>query len=86
MVAVQPEPQVLSADAAAALQTARQWIDRARGENALWTVALDSLKQAEQAAGRLDSAATLRYSRQAAEFANMGLQQKKYPLVKEPTL
>ncbi len=85
-VAVQPEVLALSQDATAALRAAHQAIEQARRENALWIVAVDALKQADRAAARLDSAATLRYAREATEFAGLGLQQKKYPLVKEPTL
>ena len=53
-------PVLLSDEAKTALQTARQRVETARAGRTLWRAALNKLAEAELAAGKRDSVATIR--------------------------
>ncbi len=56
----QTEPALLSDEATAALQSARQHVETAKATRTLWRAALDKLAEAELAAMKRDSVTTLR--------------------------
>jgi hypothetical protein len=80
------EAKQLTSAARGALQNAQLTIAWARKEGALWTRASEMLGQARDAAVRLDSEATLQFATEARQFAELGLQQKHYPPVRELTV
>lgn len=71
-----------SEEARQALAKAEADIKEAKAQRALWTTAEDALKKAQEAAAKGDSAATLKFSKAASEYARLGLMQKTYPLTK----
>ena len=73
---------VLSEEARQALAKAEADVKEAKAQKALWTTAQDSLKKAQEAAAKGDSAATLKFAKTASEHARLGLMQKTYPLTK----
>ena len=75
-------PLALSAAASEALESAEQAIATARRQKALWTRAAEALALAQGAAKRMDSDATLRLATEARELANLGIEQKSFPLLK----
>jgi hypothetical protein len=77
-----PAPLALSIAAREALASAEQAIAAARQQKALWTRAAEAFALAQGAAKRIDSDATLRLATEARELANLGIQQKSYPLLK----
>lgn len=74
------KPGQISAEAQAALDKAKADVKRAGDEDGLWTTAADSLKAAEEAAKKGDSAAVLKNAKKASEHVEIGLKQTKYPL------
>jgi len=72
----------LSEEASKALVQAEADIKAAKSRAALWTTAEDALKKAQEVAAQNDSAATLKFSKAASKFAEMGLAQKNYPSTK----
>lgn len=68
--------------ARAAVEQAERAVTRARNARALWTVAEQALGTARQALanGRYDLA--IEQARQAREFAELGIAQKDFPLVR----
>lgn len=79
----QPAPTAgpaLSDEAKAALAKAEADVKAADAKGALWTVAADALKAAQEAAKKGDSAAVIQNAKKASEFASMGIAQKSYPL------
>lgn len=73
---------VLSEEAIKSLTQAEADIKAAKSQTALWTTAEDALKKAKESAEQKDSAATLKFSKAASKYAEMGLAQKKYPSTK----
>lgn len=72
--------QALSEEAGDALAKAEADVKAAQDKKALWTTALDALKQAKAAAAQYDSAAVIRYAKVASEQAKLGIAQTQYPL------
>lgn len=73
---------VLSEEASKSLAQAEADIKAAKSQTALWTTAEDALKKAKESAAQYDSAATLKFSKTASKFAEMGIAQKNYPSTK----
>lgn len=72
----------ISDEAKNALAWAEADVKDAAKANALWTTADNALKAAKEAAAKGDSAATIKNAKTASAQAKLGLEQKKYPLVK----
>ena len=72
----------ISAEAQAALATARADVKAAKAQNALWTTAEDALAAAEAAAEKLDSATVIKQSNLASDQAKKGMAQLNYPMLK----
>lgn len=79
--AAQPAVPALSDEAKAALAKAEADVKAASAKSALWTTAEDALKAAKEAAGKGDSAGTIKSAKTASEHAKMGMDQKAYPLL-----
>ncbi len=80
-IAVQLPPPVLSADAIAALQTARQRVAHARTARTLWRSAAEKLAEAEIAAVKNDSNTTLRLSHEIVALCEKSTAQASLPPV-----
>jgi len=80
--AAQPAKVAISAEAQAALSAAQADIKEAKSKGALWTTAEAALKDAEDAAGKGDSATVLKQSKKASTLAKDGLAQLNYPVLK----
>jgi len=76
-----PEPakQALSDEAKMALSWAEADVKDAQKAGMLWTTAENALKAAKDAAGKGDSATTIKQAKLASEHAKLGQAQKKYP-------
>ena len=72
----------ISTEAANALKQARDDVKMAKSKNALWTTAADSLKDAEEAAKKGDSATVIKEAGEASYFVRKGLAQLNYPQIK----
>ena len=72
----------ISAEAEAALKKAQADVKEAKAKNALWTTAADSLKDAEAAAKKGDSATVIKESSEASYHVRKGLAQLNYPQIK----
>ncbi|MHB1215811.1 MAG: hypothetical protein ACYCY9_12575 [Thiobacillus sp.] len=72
----------ISAEAQAALDTAKADVKEAKARFALWTTADAALKKAEEAAEKGDSATVLKQSRLASDHVKKGLAQLSYPMLK----
>ena len=72
----------ISAEAAAALKQAQADVKMAKSKNALWTTAADSLKDAEAAAKKGDSATVIKEAGEASYHVRKGLAQLNYPQIK----
>ena len=72
----------ISPEAAAALKQAQADVKMAKSKNALWTTANDSLKDAEEAAKKGDSAKVIKESGEASYHVRKGLAQLNYPQIK----
>lgn len=72
----------LNDEAKNALAWAEADVKDAGKAGALWTTAESALKAAKEAAAKGDSAATIKSAKNASAQAKLGLEQKKYPLVK----
>lgn len=73
-----PKPQ-LTDEAKNALAQAEADVKAAQEKDALWTTARDALKQAKEAAKKMDSAAVIKNSKVASEHAKLGIAQTQYP-------
>ncbi len=69
-------------DARIAVAHAERAVAAARAQNALWTSAEDALRRAERAMADGNVAAALECARFAAGQAQLGLEQKHYPLTR----
>jgi hypothetical protein len=72
----------LAEEAKALLAQAETDVQRARAKHALWSKAWEDLLSARKAAVTGDNGAAIRYSKQASELAQLGLEQLAYPAVK----
>ena len=72
----------ISAEAQAALKQAQADVKMAKSKNALWTTAADSLKDAEAAAKKGDSAKVIKESAEASDHVRKGMAQLNYPVIK----
>jgi len=72
----------ISAEAQAALKQAQADVKMAKSKNALWTTAADSLKDAEEAAKKGDSATVIKESTEASDHVRKGIAQLNYPVIK----
>ena len=84
VVAAPSSPPVDTAaeEAKALLAQAETDVQRARAKRALWLKAWEELVAARQAVAGNDAEGAIRHSRQASEFAQLGLEQLAYPAVK----
>ena len=74
-------PQAQLSDAAKqALAQAEADVKAAKEKDALWTTAVDALKQAKEAAKKNDSAEVIKNAKEASDHAKLGIAQKQYPL------
>lgn len=73
-----PKPQ-LSDEAKKALAEAEADVKAAQEKDALWTTARDALKQAKEAAKKMDSAEVIKNAKIASEHAKLGIAQTQYP-------
>jgi flagellar basal body L-ring protein FlgH len=71
----------LSVEAKEALAKAEADVKAADAKKALWTTAENALKAAKAAAGKGDSATVIKDSKTASEQANLGMEQKAYPVM-----
>lgn len=69
----------LSDEAKQALSQAEADVKTAQEKDALWTTARDALKHAKDAAKKNDSAAVIKYAKEASEHAKLGIAQTQYP-------
>lgn len=74
--------KTISPEAQAALKAAQDDVKMAKSQNALWTTAADSLKAAEEAAKKGDSATVIKESAEARDHVRRGINQLKYPQIK----
>ncbi len=72
----------ISAEAQSALNKAKADVKMAKSKDALWSTAADSLKDAEEAAKKGDSAKVLKESKEASDHVRLGIEQLKYPTLK----
>ncbi len=72
----------ISAEAETALKKAQADVKEAKAKNALWTTAADSLKDAEAAAKKGDSATVIKEASEASYHVRKGLVQLDYPQIK----
>lgn len=72
----------ISAEAQAALKQAQADVKMAKSKNALWTTAADSLKDAEEAAKKGDSATVIKESAEASDHVRKGMAQLNYAVIK----
>ena len=88
-VAVLPHPVVttsatlLTTAASEALASAEKAVAAARQQKALWLRAAEALALAQAAARMQHSVATQKFALEARDLANLGIQQKGYPPVRE---
>lgn len=73
-----PQAQ-LSDEAKQALAQAEADIKAAQEKKGLWTTTQDALKKAKEAAKKNDSAAVIKYAKEASEYAKLGIAQTQYP-------
>jgi len=70
----------LTEEARQALAQAEADVKAAQAKKALWTTAQEAMKQARESAEQNDSAAVIKYSRMASEYAQLGIAQTQYPV------
>jgi hypothetical protein len=75
----QANPGQRAEQARAAVAEARTAVEAAERQRALWTTAQDALKDAERALTQKDYAAAEHLARFAAEQAELGIEQLRYP-------
>lgn len=73
-------PPALSAEATQALAQAEADIQKAKAGYALWTVAEDAMKKAQEAAKTGDSDTVIKETKKVAKLTKLGLEQNSYPL------
>lgn len=73
-----PKPQ-LTDEAKNALAQAEADVKAAQEKDGLWTTARDALKQAKEAAKKMDSAGVIKHAKEASEHAKLGIAQTQYP-------
>jgi hypothetical protein len=77
------DPLVQAEEARALLAQAETDIQRARAGRALWSKAWEALVGARASLAANDPAAAIRQARRASELAQLGLEQRAYPAVKQ---
>ena len=78
----EPAKPTISAEAAAALAQAQADVKMAKSKNILWTTSADSLKDAEEAAKKGDSATVIKEANEASYHVRKAVAQQSYPQIK----
>lgn len=79
-----PAAPQLTAEASEMLANAEAAVQQAREKSGLWTTAAAALAQAREAGKNGDSATVIAHSREAVEWAALGMAQTGYPLTVSP--